>query len=92
MNSMWFEYDDEKFILSLNTILIILIRRRHVKLIINGFFSEKIEYWLTSISSFSKRDNEGNTHVVVPPIIMIGSKLDKVNAVSISINYNIQIA
>ena len=44
------------------------------------FYAGKVEYWLTSISSFSYEEKDGETFV--PPIIIVGSKLDKVDVVS----------
>ena len=55
---------------------------------ITFFLAEKIEFWLTSISAFSHFE-ENTGKIVVPPIIIVGSKLDQVDAVSIRITRNI---
>ena len=44
------------------------------------YFAEKVEYWLTSIASFSFEEQDG--HIFFPPIMMVGSKLDQVDEVS----------
>ena len=40
----------------------------------NCYFSEKIELWLSSISSFARAD--AIDKVSVPPILIVGSHLD----------------
>ena len=47
--------------------------------------TETIEYWLTSISSFSYEERDGE--IFVPPIIIVGSKLDLVAMDEVSLFY-----